>query len=336
MAYKQSTSDLYVAASQNAGTSFGAPVRVNDKAAAAYYWGSMDIAVDAASGRLYAIWEDLRNRSIHVFLASSTDRGQTFTANVQVDSTSQNGHHASLALGPLGEVYAAWSGYDGSAYDVYVARSDDQGQTFGPGVRVHASPAQDDKTALAVGSSGKLFVAWNTFDGDVLVATSTDRGATFRAPVTANDVAGRARGLALGARADECVVAWSDVRNDTEGDIHADASTGGGTAFGQDVLVNDDRSRYQEDPDMAVSPSGALYLVWQDFRANRAPDRYDVWGAVSVDGGATWGTNFRVNAETREEQMNPRIAVDAAGSLHAAWRDARDNGSFDIYFGRGR
>jgi hypothetical protein len=78
--------DVHFVRSTDAGTSWGAPVRVNDDVGEAWQWfGTMSVSPD---GRIDAIWNDTRNTGVsnqsELHYASSTDGGVTWSANIQV------------------------------------------------------------------------------------------------------------------------------------------------------------------------------------------------------------------------------------------------------------
>ena len=82
-------------------------------------------------------------------------------------------------------------------------------------------------------------------------------------------------------------------------------------------------------PAMNVDPkSGAIYVSWADSR-NGDPD---IYFANSTDGGKTWGTNHRTNDNTdNSQQYMVDLAVDGAGTVHAAWEDRR-TGNWNIFY----
>jgi hypothetical protein len=70
----------------------------------------------------------------------------------------------------------------------------------------------------------------------------------------------------------------------------------------------------REDPDMAVSGSGELYVVWVDHRNSRS----DVCFSHSVDQGSSWSANVQVNDDD-SGGLYPQVAVDAAGRIYIAY-----------------
>ncbi len=99
------------------------------------------------------------------------------------------------------------------------------------------------------------------------------------------------------------------------------------------IRVNDsaEGEATQDNPALAASQTTSdVYAIWIDHRNGDA----DVYFARSADGGQTWGAAVRVSQDTGSAwQQAPDIAVNASGTLHAAWVDSRE-GSNDIYYAR--
>ena len=314
------------------------PLQVNKTAGDVYYWGGIGVVSDSA-GNFYAVWES-QTKNAEISIAWSTT-GKDFSAPLEVVSTSTNGQDPALLVVSPGVVHAAWRGHHPTKkqYDPYFATASDLFNTksFSKGVPVQDDAAQDDQVAIAADSKGHLYYAWQSFDGDIFAAKSTNGGKTWTKPLQVNDVTGKANvGKAtflVVTPNDRVVVMWSDKRKQKSGnenDVFSDSSADGLT-WGKDVQVNDDDARYQEDPSMAVGTGakckGAIYAVWQDFRNKKS---YDVYAARSTDGGLTWGKNEAVAKDLQGDEMNPAITVDAGCVIGVAWRDSTKNPSFDI------
>ena len=83
-------SDVMFARSTNGGTTFSAPLRINDDAVnhAKWHWfGTLSVA---PSGRIDAVWYDTRNSPNNItsqlFYSYSTDGGESWSANVAVSN----------------------------------------------------------------------------------------------------------------------------------------------------------------------------------------------------------------------------------------------------------
>ena len=137
--------------------------------------------------------------------------------------------------------------------------------------------------------------------------------------------------LALGATG-ALVIVWSDGRNGTafaDYDIYA-MTIRDPQALGSTVnrRINDDvAGALQGLPDIASSPSGTIFCVWEDSRAGNQ----DVFGTAMDSLGFRTTPNLRINDDAGfNEQRNPRIAAVGSDRYLIVWGDQR-TGQSDIY-----
>ncbi|HET6211594.1 MAG TPA: sialidase family protein [Micromonosporaceae bacterium] len=159
---------------------------------------------------VYAAWSVFNGSTTKINVAVSEDRGQTFRTRATVtrpNETSTANDFVYPAVDPSGDVYLAIASNSPSrqsAKTMYVARSTDDGNTWGPwnpvagaqlltdcclpntrfrdGILEHFAASQDHP--------GHLYVVWEEWDGtqfDVFFVQSTDAGASWSAPVKVND-----------------------------------------------------------------------------------------------------------------------------------------------------
>ena len=100
------------------GGKWGANVRVNDDAGAAYQW-EPSIALDA-TGNAYAVWVDYRNSNDDIYF-SYRPVGGTWGANVRVNDHAGASWQwrPSIAVDPGGNAYAVWEDYRNGNGDIY-------------------------------------------------------------------------------------------------------------------------------------------------------------------------------------------------------------------------
>jgi len=314
------------------------PLRVNKTQGTVYYWGAIGVISDL-NGNFFAVWES-KAKGAEISYAWSKD-GKTFSTPTELVTTSTNGQDPVLWTSGPGQLHAAWRGHHATKkqYDPYYAAGLDAfaAKPCTKGVLVHDDAAQDDQVAIVTDSKGNIHLAWQSFDGDIFISTSKDKGKTWSKALQVNDVKGKANvgkaSFMTITSTDRLVLMWSDERkkkSGNENDVFADSSADGVT-WGTDVQVNDNDARYQADPSMAVGKGpgckDAIYAVWQDFRGKKS---YDIYISRSVDGGKTWEKNEAVANDKEGDEMNPAIAVDNTCVIGVAWRDSTKNKYFDI------
>ena len=276
-----------------------------------------------------------------------------FGPNVQVDrAPAYTGSTPALAVGSDGVVYLAFNGFGGATTqnDIFFTKSTD-GKTWTVPLRVNndAGGANQAEPAIAIDASmpsPHILISWtdarNAGNNDVFFAKSSDGGLSFSANVRVNDVTTNSQSepdLAVDhANPDLIHVIWTDTRNaGTGADIYYANSTDGGLSFNPSQRVNNDGAAgvEQSQPSIRVGPNRDVYAIWTDPRTAAAGR--DIYFAKSADRGATWNPNIRVNDDpvVNVVQQDPTIAVNATGTIYAAWTDSRNgNTGSDIYAAR--
>ncbi|HUG81722.1 MAG TPA: sialidase family protein [Bryobacterales bacterium] len=154
-------------------------------------------------GSVHAVWLDQRDSeslppgTAAVYIASSSDRGESFGPNIPVAAGVCPCCRPSLAFGAKGEIYVSWRHvFEGNERDIAVAVSTDGGKSFGEpgrvspdGWKVQGCPHSG---AEMVQRDGRLYITWYS-DGDgkstpsgVRLAWSDDSAKTFAEPVIAS------------------------------------------------------------------------------------------------------------------------------------------------------
>lgn len=174
----------------------------------------------AVDGTLYVAWRKILPGDLReTVVARSSDGGQSFTSPVIV------GHDkwvfpgcphrpASIGTDRQGRLYVVWytEGEDETPA-IYLAYSDDRGQTFSSKQKVNVSKGTfPDHPQLAVDPDGRLVIAWeeqSPVRREVVMSLSLDRGATFSAPQKLNDKKGQTPSLSINAHG-LAVLAWME------------------------------------------------------------------------------------------------------------------------------
>src|SRR5262245_18712599 len=190
-------SALRLATSTNWGRSFGKSIPVDPSGTASQSFYTLAVGPD---GAVYAAWLDGRDRgqgksgSSALYIARSTNRGQSFEKSVRVALNVCPCCRPSIAFTDAKTMHVGWRGViDDDIRDIFVGTSTDGGATFGAPTRVaednwringcpHSGPS------LAT-MGGKLFAAWRTVTDDrgrVYIASSGDNGSHFSAKVEAD------------------------------------------------------------------------------------------------------------------------------------------------------
>jgi hypothetical protein len=168
----------------------------------------------------------------------------------------------------------------------------------------------------------------------VYFSRSDDAGKTFSRPVKVAEAKFLALGLHRGPRiaiAGTNLVVTAAVGETRAGDLISWRSTDNGKTWSAGVRVNEVPDSAREGlHGMAGAPDGTLWITWLDIRH----EGMRLYGALSKDGGATWGDNQEIYVSPDGhicECCHPTAQIGPQGELVAMWRNWV-SGSRDMYY----
>jgi hypothetical protein len=327
---------------------FTGEVRVNSDAAGAMQ-GSPVLRI-GPDGRLYVLWVEIVNGRGAMKLAISSDGGATFSPA----RTAVEGHTAlagmqrgpQLAIDRQGGLHMVWQErVAASTASAMYSRSTDGGVTFSTPIFAAADNGTYDQDfpSIAVDSSDNVVMAWvdnrdvklGTLSNTQLYFTrSTDRGATFGAPVRASRMPGGNGGsceccnTSIAAAADGAVFIAFRGNIDNYRDVHIARTTDGGASF--DVFRAASQSWQiaacpMTGSSIAVDRNGTAHVVWRDSR-QASSGRDIVYYATLARDGASSSSDLQVSDSPKKANF-PSIGVTGAGAVVIAWQDTRADAS---------
>ncbi|HOP07532.1 MAG TPA: hypothetical protein PLF13_09600 [candidate division Zixibacteria bacterium] len=295
--YQPSATSLYDSSyisfliSSDNGQTWSGPYTVED-GLGYYFEDKQFITVDRTGGtydgNVYVAWARFPNPT-RIMFARSTDGALTFddtliAGPVQEDAVCgwgsyDAGQFANPAVGADGSVYVFWNGgvldpvecdYN---YGIKMVKSTDGGQSF-------TAPQLIRKT----------YGNWEQVDGGVDV---------YNQPVAAVDISG-------GERHGNMYIAYASVDptniSNYEYNIEFIRSLDNGETWTEPIYINDDMTGFgatldQFHPWMVCDErTGVLTCVWYDQRTDPVNHfKFDLFGAYSFDGGATFTLNHRIS-----------------------------------------
>jgi hypothetical protein len=282
---------IYVSVSDDRGTHFGAPMRVNDLQGDATANGEQPPRVTMQGPDVSVLWVAKRNGAAAIRSALSTDGGKTFAAARTItppDVTGARGWE-SATISDAGVIHAAWLDGRNAAAPIV---------THTPGAHHHGGDMRQDI----------FHAAWRGDGAPVegLVATNV----CFCCKT------------AVASRGDEVFVAWRHLFDGGVRDIAVAHSIDGRT-FSSPVRVSPDNWKIDACPDdgpaMAVAPDGRLHVVWPTLVNDAGHPRIGIFHAVSGDGGATFSSRERIDGARGTDPAHPQLIVGSDGAPVFAW-----------------
>lgn len=343
--------DILVAMSSNDGDTWTAPTALDIDAAANLAEDfSPQVTTDGAGNWLVVWFSDASlahtiGLDYDILAARSTDNGATWTApgplngNASVDSARDSGPQ--VATDGNGNWVAVWESEDdlggtvGADFDILAARSTDNGATWTVPVIVNNNAisdwGNDFNPSVTTDGNGNWVAVWESKDDlggtigadrDILVAHSTDNGATWMDPGVLNSNASTDLGHDFGPQvttdgAGNWVAVWEQSRS-----IMVSRSTDNGKTWtALDLLHTAGDSRY---PQVTTDGYGNWVSVWysNDTLNAAVGTDDDIFVALSVDNGATWTTPAALNSNATTDagsDATPQQMTDGASHWVTVW-----------------
>jgi hypothetical protein len=236
-----------------------------------------------------------------------------------------------MAMTPMVMASMNHDGMSGGAHDAHgktaswITRSTDGGRTWTPRTRVDMGEACPCcRTGLATGKDGTIYMAWrHVFPGsirDVVVARSSDQGATWTAPVRVHadewkfDACPHAGPAIALDSAGALHVTWWTGKEGNAGVFYAKSADGAKT-FSEPVALGVAQFSRPAHVQLALASNNRVVVAWDDG-TKQIPQ---VVIRVSHDGGATFDAVTSLSVAGRSATF-PVLAI-AGDSLAVAWSE---------------
>ena len=305
------------------------------------------IAMSPGGSEVHVLWQEIvfagGTHGGEIFYARSLDGGRTFTDPANLSHTTGGAgkgrltrelwHNGSLdlVLGPEGDLYAAWTEYEGS---LRFSRSTDGGESFSDPIHIAgaraALPARGP--SLAVDAGGSIYLAWTVGENpgaDIHLARSTDGGRSFRMlpSVHRNDDHADAPKLAVDGKGVLHLV-YAESPEAMTGRYHIiyARSSDGGRTFSKPQRISGWRpGQYESEryPSLSLDGDGNLYVIWELF-TRRSQFPRGLAYTTSGDGGRTFAAPALVPGSVDPDRgvngsqqgfLMRKLAVSPAGAI---------------------
>jgi hypothetical protein len=315
--------------------------------------------------QVYIAWQEIvfsgGSHGGEIFFARSSDAGKTFgtPANLskteagagkgRLDESTWDNGSLDLARGPGGQVYVAWTEYEGG---LWLRRSANGGKTFSEPVRIgdeSHGPARGP--SIGVGPRGALHVAWAVGDdpsANLRIASSADAGRTFGPVRTVLESDGHsdAPKIAVDRRGTvHLVYAEGTSGPGREYHIRYSRLRSGANDFEESRRVPDtQKTKSAHYPEVELDDQGRVYVLWEQHADGRQRPR-GLGFTYSLDGGDSFaacspvpgiaGNALGFNGSQQGLLMD-KLAVNDAGAMAVVNSTFRPGEVSQIWLARGR
>jgi hypothetical protein len=255
-------------------------------------------------------------------------------------------------MGPEGDLYAAWTEYEGN---LWFSRSADGGETFSPPLRVagghDAGPARGP--SLAIDAEDTVYLAWTVGEdkaADIRFAKSADHGRTFSEPRIVFESGGHSDAPKIAV--------------DSKGTVHlvyAESPAGPFERYHIRYIRLTDGERTLEEPREISSPQTEqfesvgfpalsldgednIYVIWELFPSRKKYPR-GLGLTYSSDGGRTFAAPSFVPGSvdpalgtngSQQGLLMRKLAVNGAGAVAVVNSTFKRNQTSHIWLFRGQ
>ena len=183
---------------------------------------------------------------------------------------------------------------------------------------------------IVTDGTGTWLVSWQGPATDILVARSTDQGATWTAVASINPgPATRGGGVQLATDGATWVAEWvsGDPLGGSDSDLLTARSVDGGATWTAPQSLNANATTdagLDLAPHLATDKAGTWVTAWQsnDTLGGTIGGDYDILFARSTDAGVTWTPPAALNTDAAIDtagDADPRLATDGAGTWLVVW-----------------
>lgn len=270
--------------------------------------------------------------------AAGASLGSVFRVNT---TTYGQDKSPAIAMKANGDFIITWEvsldSYNNSRSGIFAQRFNGLGEPQGPEFLVNTTTTRAvSHSSIAIDSDGDFVIAWKSLlqdgSGSGVYAQRYDAlGVPLGSEFLVNTrTTGDQRSPSIGMDADgDFVITWQSNSQDGSGyGIYAQSYNASGVPQGTEFRVNTWTIGNQESPVIGMDAEGGFVITWQSYWQDGS--YYGIYAQRFNRFGETLGSEFVVNTWTSEQQINPAIAMNAAGDFVISWESYPQDGS---YFG---
>jgi len=281
-----------------------------------------------STNTIHVVWNDDSTGNPEIFYRNSQDDGLTWSSAKRLTWNLEASYMPAIAIDRDDNISITWSQFVSDNCETYFRRSTNGGATWSRPKRLTWTSGDTYARDIAVDSFGTTHVIWEDDTPgnlEVFRRKSTDGGTTWRPVQRLTWTSDDSRFPALAVVPNNGIhIAWHDYTPGNE-EIYYKRSQDGGLTWGvaKRLTWTSAASRY---PALAVFALDYVRVVWSEA----APGNFEIYGAGSDDGGATWSIVQRLTW-TSGDSREPAMAAGPNKMVYVVWFD-NTPGNNEIYF----
>jgi hypothetical protein len=252
--------------------------------------------------------------------AASPAAASLWTAAANVSEEGQSAYRPQVAVDAAGDAIAVWARSNGSN-DVVQAALKPAGELWGKPATLSEAGEEASAPEVAVDSAGEAIAVWTRSNGsnDVVQAALKPAGEPWGTPVALSEAGQDAHAPEVAVdSAGEAIAVWTGSNGSN--DVVQAAVKSAGEPWAKSAPISEAGQEASE-PEVAVDAAGDATVVWTRYigLSSGGMSNYVVQATVKPVG-EVWEAPTTVSEESKEEGLEPRVAVDAAGDATAIWK----------------
>ena len=333
-----------------------------------FSWLPRMIIASGDARDVYILWQEIvfsgGTHGGEIFFARSTDGGKTFSDPLNLSNsiagdgkgrlTRRRWHNGSLdlAMGPEGDLYAAWTEYQGN---LWFSRSANAGETFSDPLRIAGGhgvePARGP--SLAVDAEGTVYLAWTVGEdkvADIRFANSVDHGRSFGEPRIVFESGGHSDAPKIavdGKGTVHLVYAESPAGPFKRYHIRYTHLTGGERTVEEPREISSPQTEQFESvgfPALSLEGEDNIYVIWELF-SSRGNYPQGLGLTYSSDGGRTFALPSVIPGSvdpalgvngSQQGLLMRKLAVNGTGAVAVVNSTFKSNQTSHIWLFRGQ
>lgn len=316
-----------------------APINITRSAGFTVFNGGLKID---GSGMMHIAFDDDTSVTFggnNVFYAQSFDNGRTFSQPVKISTNGNFSFSEVLEIDGQGNIYIVYAtlSANGQSATIFFSRSTDGGRTFSTPVPLSPDAQAADLPAIAVDKSGNIMITYVVFgetNARVMAVRSTDKGASFSAPVRVSgdneDVS--TPGYVAFDSAGAAYVVYTEA-SDTIFAVNM-AIAPDGQRFNQPRVISDRRIAASFAPHLAFDKDDNLYVSFYNILGATIQTRNrEIIVVKSTNRGASFSPQLNISRNTGQSVF-PFVIPDVRGGVTVVWQDTTNTELSDILCAR--
>ena len=319
--FSSGSSMIYLAKSLDGGSTFDPPIELSEQGKDSAF---PQIAIFGS--HLYAVWLERTPGDItNVIFTKSDDNGDNFNTPKVITHHLGNSGLPQISADANG-VYLLWEDNSLGNFDVFFAKSNDTGNTFGTLTNVSNDTGESGTPRMNIVGQDVNVVWMDNTQGnyDILFAKSTDGGLTFSKPVNISKNLQDSGYPEFILSGNNVYVTWTNAITSKNYDIFFSKSDDGGQTFADPLNISNNAGASGW-PQIAINRD--VYVSWVDD----TPGNFDIYIAKSIDDGKSFETPVNIS-NTPDESWYNRMDV-SPNAVYMVWQE-KDQTNHDVMFAK--